>query len=368
MSLEVGSCQEQGHRPYQEDEIVIAPGLDGEDCSEDTHLFSIFDGHAGGRCSKYLSAQMANALQESNSYEKCLKSAFLDAYRITNARFLVIAERSNLSDGSTGLCCALRRGKLVIANVGDCRAVMVSSRRAEALTRDQKPSSKIEASRILALGGSVVNCLGVPRVNGVLAVSRAFGNRQLRHVIRPDPEITERSLSMDDQYLVLASDGVWDVLTEKDVLGVCWQPRGKSSQQIAKDIIQLALASGSQDNVSCIVIGLADYIASLPHKAQPSSSSPSKAVAVVTPSSSPSENEFDRRMLRIEFASKQHHLSPHLRSPLRSPGYAQFKRETSGMDLEVAGSMLRPTLSRCQSAVVRPRKPPSFLAKQRLSF
>jgi hypothetical protein len=49
-----------------------------------------------------------------------------------------------------------------------------------------------EQRRIASFGGSIVNCMGIPRVNGVLAVSRAFGNRQLRDVIRADPEIAER--------------------------------------------------------------------------------------------------------------------------------------------------------------------------------
>lgn len=176
-----------------------------------------------------------------------------------------------MNDGSTGLCCALRGGKLTIANVGDCRVVLVGSRRVEQLSNDHKPNNRVEYSRILSLGGNVINCIGVPRVNGILAVSRAFGNRTLRDVIRPDPELSERELNADDHYIVIASDGVWDVVKNADIYRACWQHAGRPSQQIANDIIQMALALGSQDNVTCIVIGVAAYIAELKYLRQQNS-------------------------------------------------------------------------------------------------
>lgn len=106
-------------------------------------------------------------------------------------------------------------------------------------------------------------------MNGVLAVSRAFGNRLLRSVIRPDAEITSRELSRDDEFLVIASDGLWDVLKNKDVAdvvysmagSVCSMPGGCTA--IAEELARTAILRGSMDNVTCIVIRLKDYIAKI---------------------------------------------------------------------------------------------------------
>ena len=113
-----------------------------------------------------------------------------------------------LHDGSTGICAVIRDCKLTVSNVGDCRCLVISGSRAIQMSIDQKPTSIDEQRRINQLGGTVLNCMGVARVNGVLAVSRAFGNRTLRTVIRPDAELTQWELTKDDGFLVMASDGL----------------------------------------------------------------------------------------------------------------------------------------------------------------
>jgi serine/threonine protein phosphatase PrpC len=264
VALDVGVRQERGRRPYQEDEVLIRMHESSSEPPEaHTHLFGVFDGHAGGRCSKFVAGAMRDTLLESRSFSDDLKSAFAEAYRVVNNKFLYMAEKGGWHDGSTGLCIALRGGRVTVANVGDCRVVVVSNRKVEQLSNDHKPSSKNEHARIIALGGCVVNCIGVSRVNGILAVSRAFGNRSLREVIRPDPELNERELTLDDHYIVIASDGVWDVLKNADIFRLCWELPRKTCQQLANEVIRLALVMGSQDNVSCIVIGLATYLAGL---------------------------------------------------------------------------------------------------------
>jgi serine/threonine protein phosphatase PrpC len=165
-----------------------------------------------------------------------------------------------LHDGSTGLCAIVRENKLLIANVGDCRALLISNGRPVQLSTDHKPTSPDEQKRIAALGGSVVYCMGVARVNRVLAVSRAFGNRTIRSVIRPDADLTQRDLMDGDDFLVLASDGLWDVLKNKDVCDVCYSPfLQRKPQAIADELVQLALARGSMDNVTCVVVSLHEF-------------------------------------------------------------------------------------------------------------
>ena len=119
-----------------------------------------------------------------------------------------------------------------------------------------------EQRRIAKLGGSIVNCMGVSRVNGVLAVARAFGNRNLRHVIRPDPEITQRIMCMADEYLVIASDGLWDVLSNKDVSDFCNSSATSNlkASMIAEELVNMAISRGSMDNTTCICVRLSDFV------------------------------------------------------------------------------------------------------------
>lgn len=184
------------------------------------------------------------------------------SYHTANNDFLKIAEQQRLHDGSTGLCTIIRNGKLLVGNVGDCRCLLLSSGKAIQMSVDQKPTNPDEIKRIISLGGTITNNLGIARVNGVLAVSRAFGNRKLRKVIRPDIEMIQRDLTREDHFLVIASDGLWDVLRNKDVCDICYTlSQSHRPQQLAEELVHTAIARGSMDNVTCIVIKLAGYIA-----------------------------------------------------------------------------------------------------------
>lgn len=227
-----------------------------------THFFGLFDGHAGGRCSKHISSTLPSVLAEDNLFASNLPMALKRSYHTANNEFLKIAEQQRLHDGSTGLCSVIRNGKLLVGNVGDCRCLLLSSGKAIQMSVDQKPTNTDEMKRIISLGGNITNNMGVARVNGVLAVSRAFGNRRLRKVIRPDIEMIQRDLTREDHFLVIASDGLWDVLRNKDVCDICYTlSQSHCPQQLAEELVHTAIASGSMDNVTCIVVKLVGYIA-----------------------------------------------------------------------------------------------------------
>jgi len=261
--MDIGVSSKQGKRPYQEDEFAckafISSGAGGKG-SVETHFVGLFDGHAGGRCSKYLATAMAQTLAEDPQFDINLPQAMKRSFHTINDNFLKVADKIRLQDGSTGICVIMREEKYLVANVGDCRAVIISSGQAIQLSKDQKPTSPEEQKRIYALGGTVVNCMGVVRVNGVLAVSRAFGNRSLRDVIRPDAEITQRSMGLMDDFLVLASDGLWDVLSNATVAEVCQRMSTQPAAAIAEELVNNAISRGSMDNVTCICIKLGKFM------------------------------------------------------------------------------------------------------------
>lgn len=276
--LGLGVCSRQGKRPYQEDEpsvrAYLAPSISSSSSSSarslspslatssksETHYVALFDGHAGGKCSKFLSGALADVLAEDPSFSSNLSMALKRSFHTANEQFLKVADRMRLQDGSTGIAATIRHGKLTVANVGDCRAVLLSGGKPIQISKDQKPTDVNEQKRIASFGGSVVYCMGVARVNGVLAVSRAFGNRSLRSVIRPDAEVTTRDLQKDDDYLVIASDGLWDILRNKDVCDLCYAQGRQGPQYLAEELVNQAIARGSMDNVTCIVVSLTDYI------------------------------------------------------------------------------------------------------------
>lgn len=98
---------------------------------------------------------------------------------------------------------------------------------------------------------------------GVLAVSRAFGNYTLRNVIKPDADVLQRELSVDDHFIVIASDGLWDVLKNKDISDICYNMMMEEAQTIADELVSVALAKGSMDNVTCVVVKVSSYISRL---------------------------------------------------------------------------------------------------------
>ncbi|TVU07158.1 hypothetical protein EJB05_47200, partial [Eragrostis curvula] len=130
-----------------------------------------------------------------------------------------------------------------------------------------KPNRPDELARIESVGGQVINLNG-PRVRGILAMSRALGDRFLRPEVISEPEITITQRTEADQCLILASDGMWDAISNETACAVARAaaataaPGGDGQgpedlcQAIASILARLALGRGSPDNVSVIVVDL----------------------------------------------------------------------------------------------------------------
>nr|ACN37092.1 unknown [Zea mays] len=120
-----------------------------------------------------------------------------------------------------------------------------------ALSEDHKPNRIDERKRIENAGGIVI-WAGTWRVGGVLAMSRAFGNRLLKPYVVAEPEIQEEQFSDELECLVLASDGLWDVVENEEAVSL-----GKSEdtpESAARKLTEIAYSRGSADNITCIVV------------------------------------------------------------------------------------------------------------------
>lgn len=140
---------------------------------------------------------------------------------------------------------------LYTANVGDARAVLYRSGLALRLSYDHKGSDLEEQKRVKSAGGFISN----QRVNGLLAVTRSLGDHELKEFIIGTPYTSKIQLEpKKDTILVLACDGVWDVLEDQKVCELADQ--FVDPAEAAKAIATTAMEGGSSDNISVIVVYL----------------------------------------------------------------------------------------------------------------
>jgi len=159
--------------------------------------------------------------------------------------------------GSTAILGLLNGNYLLIAWIGDSRGVLCRGKKPLELSFDHTPLRYDEKKRIEKLGGkiSLNDKKGdAPRVMQSLAVTRAFGDSKLKKskLILAEPEFTEIFLLPEDQFMVFATDGLWDVLNEDDVVGFVLkcEDKMKASEQLVNQAIEL----GAKDNICALVV------------------------------------------------------------------------------------------------------------------
>ncbi|XP_073011012.1 probable protein phosphatase 2C 41 [Typha latifolia] len=214
-------------------------------------LFAIYDGHLGDNVAAYLQKHLfANILKE-EAFWTHPDRAIIKAYEKTDQA--ILSHNPDLGrGGSTAVTAILMNGmKLWIANVGDSRAVLLKGGEVLQMTTDHEPNA--ERASIERRGGFVSNIPGdVPRVNGQLAVSRAFGDKALKLHLGSDPDLRFEDISADTELLILASDGLWKVMTNHEVVDLV--RKTKDPQAAAKQLTAEALNRNSTDDISCIVV------------------------------------------------------------------------------------------------------------------
>ncbi|TMW63274.1 hypothetical protein Poli38472_002215 [Pythium oligandrum] len=219
-----------------------------------TEFFGIFDGHGGDHCSSFLALLFPLYLLLTPDFHENMPAAATKACTAINTEILKREEAKQRGGGSTGLVVMIRDGIAYVCNVGDCRAILISKSGVSALSTDHKATNESEKQRIEDAGGMVLYVKGVARVNGRLAVSRAFGDAEHHEYVIAEPEITTHSLSPCDEYIVLASDGLWDVLSNEDVMATIRNHPWLSIDEITQVLIDRAMELGTMDNVTVVII------------------------------------------------------------------------------------------------------------------
>ncbi|XAR62153.1 Phosphoprotein phosphatase [Bertholletia excelsa] len=214
-------------------------------------LFAIFDGHLGDGVPAYLQKHLFDNILKEEEFWTDPSGSIPKAYEKTDKA--ILSHSSNLGrGGSTAVTAILLNGRrLWVANVGDSRAVLSRGGRAIQMTTDHEPNT--ERGSIENKGGFVSNMPGdVPRVNGQLAVSRAFGDKSLKSHLRSDPDVQYVNIDSSTDILILASDGLWKVMENQEAVDIA--RRIKDPQKAAKQLTAEALKRESKDDISCIVV------------------------------------------------------------------------------------------------------------------
>lgn len=141
---------------------------------------------------------------------------------------------------------------LIVANAGDSRAILSRAGGVERLTFDHKPTVESEAQRLIA-GGAFIRD---GRVNGMIGITRAMGDHCMKQWIISTPHVQATELQDTDDFLVLACDGVWDVVSDEDAIALLREKGDAPAPILAKALAVEALKRGSQDNISVIAVRL----------------------------------------------------------------------------------------------------------------
>ncbi|GLT36646.1 hypothetical protein SLA2020_110100 [Shorea laevis] len=187
---------------------------------EDTHkiaFFGVYDGHGGRKAADFVAENLHNNIFE--SLKNCAGNE--EKEEAVKAGYLKTDEEFLKQDSAGGACCvtALIEGQdIVVANVGDCRAVLCRGGVAEALTTDHKPEKEDERNRIENKGGYVLMHRGAWRVHGILSISRSIGDAHMKSWIPAEPDTKILQMTQDMEFLVLASDGLWEKVGNQEAV------------------------------------------------------------------------------------------------------------------------------------------------------
>ena len=234
-------------------------------------VFEIFDGHGGDEISTYLQNNLAqiykqNLLLNKGNIILSLKNAFRDADD-------EMRNQLNIDGlGSTGTLVHIKwesENDLVVysANVGDSRVSLISPEHIIRLSYDHRTTDEKERKRILESGLEIID----ERINGTLMLTRIFGNYEYKNINENEEDENDADnnkglicepfiskinidLNIENQFLILASDGIWDIITEEEIQQII--QKYQDTQQICSIAIKKCLRNEAWDNMSIFAIKL----------------------------------------------------------------------------------------------------------------
>mmetsp|Transcript_9982 Transcript_9982/g.30478 ORF Transcript_9982/g.30478 Transcript_9982/m.30478 type:complete len:441 (+) Transcript_9982:89-1411(+) len=263
--LECSVEASSGRRGYMEDRhsyIVSRLGFGGPQVG----VFSVFDGHGGELAADLCEQRFLNSLMEHNHFGEDIIKACRDTVDALDKEILSESKKVKTYAGSTLNSVIVHDSTIYCCNVGDSRSVLCRNGIAQPLSVDHSPLRPAEVKRIREAGGFVSS----KGVNGVINVTRALGDLDLKEhkeitfpdltftsdLIISEPEFTEFEITHQDEFVIVASDGLWGKITSsaavklaKKVLDTCHDAR-----RCAKALLKAAYDAGTLDNITVMVV------------------------------------------------------------------------------------------------------------------
>uniref|UniRef100_F1KRG3 Protein phosphatase 1D n=1 Tax=Ascaris suum TaxID=6253 RepID=F1KRG3_ASCSU len=261
-NLRITVCATQGGRKYMEDRVQIEC-IRFDDGTIDYTYIAVYDGHGGSEASEYVRRHLLKNIQAQSGFNgddeamlEAIKNGFIETHlamwKVVD-EWPLTASGYTSTAGTTASCAFIRRGKLFTAHVGDSAIILGRLQGGcligNYLTVDHKPDSAMEEQRINGAGGMIMRKSGVMRVVwkrpirghigpvrrstptesiAFLAVARALGdlwsyNQDTKQfIVSPEPDVSVLQLDANDKFLVLASDGLTNVLKAQQIADIVY--------------------------------------------------------------------------------------------------------------------------------------------------
>ncbi|CAO2170847.1 unnamed protein product [Urochloa humidicola] len=289
-SLSHGAQSVIGRRRSMEEVVAIAAPLpvaageveEGNGGGWVPEFFAVYDGHGGAWVAEACRDRLHVALAEEMArlglvngggggalWREAMAAAFARVDGEVSAVQAAAGDTKPYAEGSSVLVAVLEPRRIVVAHCGDSRAVLCRSGVPVPLSTEHKPERPDEMARIESVGGQILYWHG-PRVLGVLSMSRSIGDYFLKPSMSAEPEVTVTDRADTDEFIILGSDGLWNATSNEYACKVtrhCLSGRlaaanfpstvrGSSASDAAALLVEMAMASGSEDNVSAVVVEL----------------------------------------------------------------------------------------------------------------
>ena len=254
--------QNSRFRKHMEDEHTAVPHFADR---RGSLYCGLYDGHGGRHAVEFVKSHLHATIERelrSGSTGEAPLEAIRRGFRSVDRMLLQIGA---LHCGTTVAVCLCLPGQgatssstdLHVANVGDSRVVLVGAggQPAKRLSVDHVATDPDEVRRVQSDGGHVIN----NRVGGSLAITRALGDHVLKAEdggVSCEPHTCVHRVGPNDRFVIMASDGIWDVMSDDDAQELLLANADLSNDDLAQRVIQSALARGTRDNLSVLVVRL----------------------------------------------------------------------------------------------------------------
>lgn len=285
--LHFGVAEDQGKREYMEDRSCIINdfrplGTADHPDNATTTLSGVFDGHLSAKAAEMAANNLHEHLAKEDGYLKAIKRggeinqeaislALRRAFQLCDDEIVEMSKAEDNWKGGSTACIALTIDRdLFVAHVGDSGAFCIRDGAARRLTIDHKPTNPAEQKRIANAGGKINQTLDrvySAEAGTMLAMSRALGDANFKEgegsaFVSNRPDVRHLLLTEADTAVVIASDGLTDVMSDQDAAEIILeftQEKGSidgAAQRAADALVKSALERGTSDNVTALVIVL----------------------------------------------------------------------------------------------------------------